>query len=75
MTIFNPELWEHSSYAVKEKIHAEVFSTSEEISRLIAKEIANTIKLRANEGKPCVIGLATGSSPISIYLELIRSGI
>jgi len=72
MSNFNRDSWRHSSYTVKEKIHAEIFDTSEEISRLIANEIANTIKLRANEGKPCVLGLATGSSPISIYQELIR---
>ncbi|MFT4801852.1 MAG: glucosamine-6-phosphate deaminase [Flavobacteriaceae bacterium] len=72
MSIFNRESWKQSSYTIKEKIHTEIFENSEEISKLIAKEIANTIVNKTNEGKPCVLGLATGSSPISIYQELIR---
>jgi len=70
--IFNRENWKQSPYTVKEKIHSEIFESSEEVSSLIAKEIAITIRNRAIEGKPCVLGLATGSSPISIYQELIR---
>tara|TARA_R110000787_G_scaffold86285_12_gene184152 strand:- start:29830 stop:31767 length:1938 start_codon:yes stop_codon:yes gene_type:complete len=72
MSIFNRESWKQSSYTKKEKIHTEIFENSEEISKLIAKEIANTIANKTNEGKPCVLGMATGSSPISIYQELIR---
>ena len=72
MSIFNRELWKQSPYTVKEKIHTEIFENSEEISKRIAKEIANTIINKAKLGKTCVLGLATGSSPISIYKELIR---
>ena len=39
---------------------------------MIAKEIAFTIKKKESAGKPCVLGLATGSSPLSVYKELIR---
>jgi len=70
--IFNRENWEQSPYTVKEKIHSEIFENPEEVSSLIAKEIAITIRSKAVEGKACVLGLATGSSPISIYQELIR---
>ena len=70
--IFNRENWRQSPYTVKEKIHSEIFESPEEVSHLIANEIAVTIKNKAAEGKPCVLGLATGSSPISIYQELIR---
>ena len=72
MIIFNRENWKQSSYAAKEKIHSETFENSEEVSKLVAKEIAMSIRNRTAEGKPCVLGLATGSSPISIYQELIR---
>ncbi|PTM12030.1 MAG: glucosamine-6-phosphate deaminase [Bacteroidetes bacterium] len=70
--IFNRKNWEQSPYTVKEKIHSEIFESSEEVSSLIAKEIAITIRTKAADGKSCVLGLATGSSPISIYQELIR---
>lgn len=72
MIVFNRENWEDAQYTVKEKIHTEIFESSEEVSKLIAKEIAITIRKRAAEGKSCVLGLATGSSPVSIYQELIR---
>jgi glucosamine-6-phosphate deaminase len=70
--VFNRENWRQSPYTIKEKIHSEIFESSEEVSRLIAKEIAITIRNKTDKGKPCVLGLATGSSPISIYKELIR---
>lgn len=47
-------------------------STSENISRCIANEIAETIIAKAKEGQKCVLGLATGSSPLEIYAELIN---
>ena len=47
-------------------------STAENISRLVAYEIAKTIRRKALEGKKCVLGLATGSTPIRIYLELVK---
>ncbi|MDY8135139.1 glucosamine-6-phosphate deaminase [Aquimarina sp. 2201CG5-10] len=60
-----------------EKIHSEVFSDSSNASKLVAHEIAGLIKQKQDEGKPCVLGLATGSSPIKVYEELVnlyRSG-
>jgi len=55
-----------------EKIHNIVFSNSEEGSICIAEEIANLIKEKQKENKLCILGLATGSSPIKIYEELVR---
>ena len=72
MVIFSKEKWQLSPFTKREKIHTEVFSNSEEASKLIAKEIAFTIKKKESTGKPCVLGLATGSSPLSVYKELIR---
>ncbi|TYP75837.1 glucosamine-6-phosphate deaminase [Aquimarina intermedia] len=60
-----------------EKIHNEIFSSSLHASKLVAHEIANLIKQKQQEGLPCVLGLATGSSPIKVYEELVnmhRSG-
>ncbi|WP_366183394.1 glucosamine-6-phosphate deaminase [Flavobacterium ovatum] len=72
MEIFNRENWEQSSFTTKEKIHTQIFNSSEKASKEIANEIADTIKSLASQGKMCVLGLATGSSPITIYQELIR---
>ena len=55
-----------------EKIHSVIFSESKEASLLVANEIAELIKEKQNENKNCVLGLATGSSPISVYNELVR---
>ena len=44
----------------------------EELSRMAAGIIAGQIREDASEGKRTVLGLATGSSPIGTYDELIR---
>ena len=38
----------------------------------VATEIADLIRQRAGEGRPCVLGLATGSTPVGVYAELVR---
>ncbi|MEL4307467.1 glucosamine-6-phosphate deaminase [Joostella sp. CR20] len=55
-----------------EKIHNEIFEDSNHASILVAHEIAALIKEKQQEGKPCVLGLATGSSPIKVYEELVN---
>lgn len=55
-----------------EKIPVEIFETPQQGSAYVAREIANTIKARQLEGKKCVLGLATGSTPITLYKELVR---
>lgn len=55
-----------------EKIPTKIFKTSEEASVFVANEIAALIKIRQLEGKPCVLGLATGSTPTRVYGELIK---
>lgn len=44
----------------------------EEANALVAAEIAALIRARTAAGKPCVLGLATGSTPTGIYAELVR---
>ena len=41
-------------------------------AQAIAREIADLIQLRSKSGKPTVLGLATGSTPLPLYAELIR---
>lgn len=55
-----------------EKITAKVYPSLEKVSHLVAGEIAKLISSRQKAGKNAVLGLATGSTPISVYTELIR---
>lgn len=55
-----------------ERIPTRIYSNSDEASRSVAQEIAAIIRQKANEDKPAVLGLATGSSPKKVYAELIR---
>lgn len=41
-------------------------------SRRVAREIADRIRQKNAEGKRCVLGLATGSTPTGVYAELVR---
>lgn len=40
--------------------------------RAVAADIATLIRARAREGRRAVLGLATGSTPIPLYAELVR---
>jgi glucosamine-6-phosphate deaminase len=44
----------------------------DEIARTIARRIAEIVEQRRREGGHAVLGLATGSTPIGIYRELIK---
>lgn len=55
-----------------EKIPVKIFANSNEGSAFVAKQIAQLIKQKESEGKKAVIGLATGSSPKTLYAELVR---
>ncbi len=55
-----------------EKIHNVIFNSSNEASILVAKEIATLIRDKESQNQPCVLGLATGSSPVKVYEELVR---
>ena len=56
----------------KERVPVIVVDEYDDIARLIADSIATLIRSRNQEGKNTVLGLATGSTPIGIYRELIR---
>lgn len=55
-----------------EKIPVKIFPTSQEGSLFIANQIAALIKEKEAAGKKCVIGLATGSSPKTLYAQLVK---
>ncbi|MDA8744637.1 glucosamine-6-phosphate deaminase [Rubripirellula amarantea] len=49
-----------------------IFADSKSASSAVATEIASLIRTRASQGKTCVLGLVAGSSPIDVYVELVR---
>lgn len=55
-----------------EKMPADIFSTADKGAKWVANEIANIIKFRQALGEHCVLGLATGATPLGVYSELIR---
>lgn len=55
-----------------EKIPVEIFKTPQQGSLYVAKVISILIKEKNSVGKKAVIGLATGSTPKSLYAELVR---
>ena len=55
-----------------ERIPVQVGETYEEIARRVAHRIAELIRSRREAMKKTGLGLATGSTPIGIYRELIR---
>ena len=55
-----------------EKLHTVNFESSKEASRLIAREICDLVKTKQEKNKSCVIGFATGSSPLLVYQEIIK---
>lgn len=61
-----------TQYVGKGKLPFHVFASSHEASRAAAREIAELIEQKAAEGKHCVLGLATGSTPVNVYAELVR---
>jgi glucosamine-6-phosphate deaminase len=55
-----------------ERVPVTVYDQPGEASRAVAREIADLVQARAAAGKQTVLGLATGSTPVGVYDELIR---
>ena len=55
-----------------ERIECRIFPGSKQIASTVADYIASLIRRRAAENDTCVLGLATGSTPVSVYAELVR---
>jgi len=49
-----------------------VFESSDDACRQVAQMVANLIRQRGSSGQKAVLGLATGSTPLGVYRELIR---
>ena len=55
-----------------ERIPTRVFEDHDTLARSVAHRIAALVRERAARGQRCVLGLATGSTPIGVYRELVR---
>jgi glucosamine-6-phosphate deaminase len=55
-----------------EKIDVKICATPIDGAVFVAKQIANLIQSKQAKGEKCVLGLATGSTPIKMYAELVR---
>jgi len=58
--------------AALERIPTVVLDDHQAVAILVAQRIAGIIRERNAEGRAAVLGLATGSTPIGVYRELIR---
>lgn len=61
-----------SHYVPQTKIPTLVFPTSTQASRHVALMIESMIRTNNSANRPTVLGLATGSTPVGLYRELIR---
>ena len=61
-----------SLYVPHTKIPTLVFPTSNQASRHVALMIESLIRQNNSANRPTVLGLATGSTPVGLYRELIR---
>jgi glucosamine-6-phosphate deaminase len=61
-----------SHYVPHTKIPTLVFPTSAQASRHVALIIESLVRQNNSAGRPTVLGLATGSTPVGLYRELIR---
>lgn len=50
----------------------QAFETSDELARHVAQVVAVIIRDRGARGQQAVLGLPTGSTPVSLYRELVR---
>ncbi|MFM9059899.1 MAG: glucosamine-6-phosphate deaminase, partial [Planctomycetaceae bacterium] len=55
-----------------ERAPVTVYDQPADASRAVAREIADLVTSRAQAGRKTVLGLATGSTPVAVYDELVR---
>jgi glucosamine-6-phosphate deaminase len=55
-----------------EKIPVKIYKNPTEGSNALAEQIAQLIRDKQAQNLPCVLGMATGATPILLYKELVR---
>ena len=56
----------------RERVAVEILDPPDVLATAVAQRIATLIRDRASAGKRAVLGLATGSTPVGVYRELVR---
>jgi len=55
----------------RERLRTVIVEEYDAVARLVAERIATLVRERQTQGKRLVLGLATGSTPIGVYRELV----
>ena len=55
-----------------EKLAIEIYEESQSAARNVAEEIVQEMLQKQHEGKPFVLGITGGASPVPVYEELVR---
>ena len=55
-----------------ERIPTQIYNSADDACQTVADAITDLINERNAANKPTVLGLATGSTPVRLYRELIR---
>ena len=55
-----------------EKIPVTIFNKADDACKSVSNEIAGLIRSKQQQSAHAVLGLATGSTPLKIYQELVR---
>ena len=55
-----------------EKVPVKIYQNPTEGSNALAAQIAKLIREKQAQNQPCVLGMATGATPILLYKELVR---
>jgi glucosamine-6-phosphate deaminase len=56
----------------RERVPTEIFASADDACACVADEIAALVRHNDAAGRPTVLGLATGSTPVRLYRRLIR---
>ncbi|MBB1285020.1 glucosamine-6-phosphate deaminase [Flavisolibacter sp. BT320] len=55
-----------------ERIPVNIFQTLTDGSKAAAQRVADLIRAKQQRGETCILGMATGSTPRTLYAELVR---
>lgn len=64
--------YQYSILTKFERMPTIIYADAREASKAVALEIAELIRRKKKQGKMCVLGFATGSTPTRVYSELAR---
>lgn len=66
------DIYKYSILTKFERMPTTIYADAKEASVAVAQEIAALIRQKKRQGEKCVLGFATGSTPIRVYSELVR---